>query len=278
MNSLQLTFDDPADFWLGEAQANRGGALRINGIDSFVTVPASKSLDIGGDAVSIAAWVQLTELPSALAEGFGGIYDSTNDAYVLYLDRGNAELRFKVTATGAERPGIPEAELILDEWIHVAGVYDGAASEARIYLNGALMDTHGGPTGAVLAGQIAGIGRNGTDEASFFNGSIDDLAIWSRALTPGEVASLANGAPILGGEAPAADFRIVAVSRTAGGVSLTWKSTPGASYQVEFNPTLASTGWEAIQSALPAEPGETTTFTDASRNAETEGYYRIARE
>ena len=84
------------------------------------------------------------------------------------------------------------------------------------------MDTHGGPTGDVIAGQIAGIGRNGEAESSFFNGAVDDLAVWSRALTPDEVASLAAGAPILGGEAPGSDFQKELQSRLApyfGGVN-----------------------------------------------------------
>ena len=278
VNPLELTFDSPEDFWLANADAKLGGALRIDGIDSFVTVPASKSLDIGGDAVSISTWVRLSELPSEQAEDFAGIYDSSNDSYVLYLDRGNAELRFKVTATGAERPGIPETELELDQWIHVAGVYDGSASEARIYLDGELMDTHSGPTGTVRAGQVAGIGRNGTDEASFFDGAIDDLAIWSRALTPEEVASLASGAAILGGDGPAGDFRIVDVTRAAEGVTITWPSTAGATYEMQFNATLAVDGWSAVQSSIAAGAGNFTSFTDTAHNAAAKGYYRIVRE
>lgn len=278
VNPLQFTYDDPEDFWLGEAEAKSGGALRIDGIDSFVTVPTSKSLDIGGDAVTLAAWVKLTELPSEQLESFGAIYDSANDAYVFYLDSGNAELRFKVTATGAERPGIAEAELVLDEWIHIAGVYDGSASEARIYLNGALMDTHGGPTGDVRTGQIAGIGRNGEAEASFFNGAIDDLAVWSRALTPEEVASLAAGTPILGGETPGGDFQIVEVARTAEGVTLAWDSTPEATYEVQFKATLTDDTWTSVQSGIDASADGPTTYTDASQNAAAEGYYRIRRE
>ncbi|MEZ5325686.1 MAG: LamG-like jellyroll fold domain-containing protein [Verrucomicrobiales bacterium] len=278
VNPLEYTYEDPERFWLGEADARSGGALGINGVDSFVTVPASKSLDIGGDALTLSAWVRLTELPSEQAEGFGGIYDSSSDAYVFYLDKGNAELRFKVTATGAERPGIPESELVLNQWIHIAGVYDGSASEARIYLNGVLMDTHGGPTGIVRAGQVAGIGRNGTDEASFFNGAIDDLAIWSRALTPEEVASLAAGAPILGGEEPTIDFRIADVARGQDGLVLTWASTPGATYEIQFNPTLSEAGWTAVQSGIAASADASTSYTDASQNAATEGYYRVRRE
>ena len=140
------------------------------------------------------------------------------------------------------------------------------------------MDTPGGPTGIVRAGQIAGIGRNGTDEASFFNGAIDDLAAWSRALTPEEVASLAAGAPVLGGQAPADNFRIVSITRSQEGIVITWTSTPASTYEVQLSSTLAEAGWTAVQSGIMPGPDGSTSYTDASQNAATEGYYRVRKQ
>lgn len=57
------------------------------------------------------------------AEAIGDLYDSTQDNYVLYLDRANGELRFKVaTSNGAaERPGA--SAYVVDkkpgQWVHV---------------------------------------------------------------------------------------------------------------------------------------------------------------
>ena len=169
-----------------------GGNLRLNGEETFVPVPNTDSLNLGTEAVSLAMWVRLDDLPVELTEGFAGIFDSTQDGYILYLDQNNNELRFKVTAEfGAERPGIPAADLVTGQWLHVAGVYQ--SGEAKIYLNGVEKDSHAGPTGTVNSGQEATFGRNGTEQLSFFRGGLDDAAIWNRALTEAEVLEVMNG-------------------------------------------------------------------------------------
>lgn len=271
LNPVTLSSANPDNFWLDADNAVFGGALNVNGLDSYIVVPESKSLDIDGDAVTISACVKLESLPSELDEGYGGIYDSTGDAYVLYLDRGNAELRFKVTASGAQRPGIPESELPIDEWIHVAGVYDGSIGESHIYLNGEWMDTHDGPSGIVQAGQIAGIGRNGPEDRYLFSGDIDDLAIWKRALSETEITALANGERIL---PDASVFRILDITHNAGQVSLTWTSNSRDSYVVERTTDFGS--YLELVDSYPGQ-GETTTFIDTDPPAG-KAFYRVMRQ
>lgn len=195
------------DYWIGAPQAKFGGALHVDGANVYATVVPSDSLNIGTNAVTLSLWVKLEQLPSEIAEGFGGLYDSTGDEYVLYLDRSNRELRFKVTLANGEaaRPGIPEAMLKIGEWSHVVGVYDGKASptvgEARIYLNGELVDTHVGHDGAVgtgltgnvRTGQIAGLGRNGDQALYFLSSTLDDIAVWSQALSADAIGYLSSG-------------------------------------------------------------------------------------
>ena len=188
--------------WLTADDAKLGvSALQFDGFEQDVLLPESLDLDIGTPAVSLSAWVNLELLPTELGAGFGGIFDSAQDNYILYLDRGNAELRFKATdADGsAKRPGVPESMLTLDEWHHVMGVYNGEEGIAKIYLNGLLVDSHsnGDLNGQVRAGQLAGIGANPTPDldnpsTNFFQGAIDDVAVWNRALGRGEAAYLYN--------------------------------------------------------------------------------------
>ena len=148
--------------------------------------------------------MRLTALPSQLATSYGAIYDSTTDCYVLYLDKANKELRFKVTdANGhAARPGIPEGLLLTNEWIHVAATFSGTVSsvsgQTSIYLNGQPKDVHTGNdgsspvglTGPVKAGQLAAMGREGPTGANYFTGFMDEVAIWRRALSPTEVTAV----------------------------------------------------------------------------------------
>jgi glycerophosphoryl diester phosphodiesterase len=186
-----------------------GSALQFNGVDQDVLIPNSADMNIGTNSVTMSAWVKLDQLPSAISGAYSGIMDSAPDNFVLYLDKANNELRFKVTtASGAAaRPGIPASLLDTTNWHHIMGVYDGAASEASIYLDGQLTSTlaAGGLTGNVRSGQVAGIGSQVAATSPFaasslFKGSIDDFGIWNRALGLGEAQYLYNngvGHPLL---------------------------------------------------------------------------------
>jgi len=162
-----------------------GNGLGFDGVNDHVEFPASPSLDINGNAVSISLWAKLPHKPSELPGPFAPLFDSETDNYVLYGDRGNNELRFKVTTSGgAERPGIPGADITTGEWIHIVGVYDG--SQAMIYLNGELKDSH--PiTGTVNTGQLATLGRTGT---TYLQGNIDQVEVYARALPVEEIMDI----------------------------------------------------------------------------------------
>lgn len=200
-NAGTLVRNDGASHWFTEPLAKLDGCLKLEGLNAFVTMPQTADLDINTNQFTLSAWIRLQSLPAQLATSFGAIFDSTNDCYVLYLDKANNELRFKVTTANghAARPGIPASFLQTNQWLHVVATFDGqafpASGEAVIYLSGVEMDSHPGNdggggtglTGNVKAGQFAGLGREGWVGANYFTGYVDDVAIWKRALTPTEV-------------------------------------------------------------------------------------------
>lgn len=184
--------------------------LQFNGVDQDVLIPASADMDVNTSGVTLSAWVKLDQLPSALAGNFGSIFDSQPDNYVLYLDKGRKELRFKatnssgVTTTADAHPGIRESLLNTTDWLHVMGVYDGVNGFSKIYYNGQLADVTSNTgnanllAGTVRAGQVAGIGAQpaATDPftpGSFFTGGIADVAVWNRPLGLAEAQYLYNG-------------------------------------------------------------------------------------
>jgi hypothetical protein len=147
----------------------------------------------GGFGVTLAAWVWLETLPSAMTEPFQSIYDGVEDNFVLYLDRDNAELRFKATLADAstQRPGIPESALAIHRWLHVAGVYE-SDGDYRIYLDGVQQDHHAGNAAAVRTspGQAAVFGRDGFNDQYHFEGAIDEAWLAARAFDPREIELL----------------------------------------------------------------------------------------
>ncbi|HRZ35354.1 MAG TPA: hypothetical protein P5534_03210 [Candidatus Paceibacterota bacterium] len=243
-------FGGSAAAWLAEPEARFGGALLVDGQTVYATIPNNSILDINENQVSVSLWARLEQLPTDLPGGFGGIFDSPNDSYVVYLDKGNQELRFKVTTAEGQavRPGIPQSELVLNEWIHVLAVYDGNASpdggEARIYLNGVVMDTEGSAslTGLVRPGQVTGLGRDGETAGYFYNGAIDDIGVWSRALTADEIAYLSSGHAIPAGPEP---LEISGARIESGQIVIQWTGGEGP-YQLQRRTSLTTGNWENV--------------------------------
>ncbi|MBL7112671.1 MAG: T9SS type A sorting domain-containing protein [Bacteroidales bacterium] len=245
-----------------------GNSLSFDGVDDYVEFTASESFDINASAVTLSLWTKLPYKPSELPVPYSPLFDSETDNYVLYGDRGNNELRFKVvTSGGAERPGIPDADIRTGEWIHVVGVYDG--TNAMVYLNGELKDTH--PlTGTVKTGQVATLGKTGT---TYFQGSIDQVEVYNRALSREEIMLMYTGireAPISRNpgsvkmETPSVDETMV---------TLNWSDAVNYESEIMGYEIYRDTTQEAT--TLYATAGNVTEFADNSCTENQTFYYRV---
>ncbi|MEO8240614.1 MAG: LamG domain-containing protein, partial [Flavobacterium sp.] len=78
-------------------------------------------------------------------------------------------------------------------WYHIATVYSTASKTMKFYVNGALIDTF-----AVDSDRVATIPANAQIELGgwhndrYFKGKIDEVRIWNRALSQGEIQSDMN--------------------------------------------------------------------------------------
>ncbi|MDP3580776.1 MAG: LamG-like jellyroll fold domain-containing protein [Ignavibacteria bacterium] len=253
------------------AEGKISNALKFDGVDDYVQFAASPSFDIGGNAVTVSLWAYLDYLPVDLPGAFGPLFDSDADQYVLYEDKGNNELRFKVaTSASAERPGIPAASLVAGQWLHIVGVYDG--SNAKIYLNSIMMDNH--PlTGTVKPGQIAMLGRSGIASASYFKGKIDNVQIFNTALSQIEVTQLYSSTKLEPLDPAPSYVLLNSVTATNLDVKIQWKAATnyesGLMYEIyrdaRNNPT----------SLIATVPGSVTEYTDKSVEENAMHYYRI---
>ncbi len=80
----------------------------------------------------------------------------------------------------------------LDEWHHLAGTYDGFTY--IVYMDGAevaRLDI-GWPLAADETDLTIGAGQNGNEFIENIEGDIDEAYLYTRALTPDEVAALAK--------------------------------------------------------------------------------------
>jgi hypothetical protein len=77
--------------------------------------------------------------------------------------------------------------LPVGNWYHLVGVYDG--NFVRLYVNGSLVDSE--PVSDMDATSVdAGIGSNIDEGGRYFDGQIDELRVYERALSEQEVEDL----------------------------------------------------------------------------------------
>ena len=242
---------------LGQPGAISGDtAATFPGSGPAITVPATAVLDLG-NAVSVEAWVRPT-----IAGQNGGILEKTvngwvNSQYMLFLEAGVAKFRVR-TASGALLP-VDGPVLPLNAWSHLVGTFDGSA--LRLYVNGVLVATSAaaGPlnsgSGPVFVGRL---GQN----LYPFQGSLDEVAVFSGALSPDRIR-----AHYLGG---VVSIRLNATA-TAGGAFRTTASASAtetdpdlSNNTVSFDSTINSSRTDlALTGSVAPEPanvGDTLTY------------------
>jgi Concanavalin A-like lectin/glucanases superfamily/Immunoglobulin domain len=117
------------------------------------------------------------------------------DPYGLRMLANNV-LRFQIQDTN-DNIAFVDTPLAYDQWWHVAGTFDGDSGAMKVYVNGALANqtnTTISPIGELndLYPGI-GIGNTGDPLINFpFNGDIDEVSLYSRALSQTEIQAIYN--------------------------------------------------------------------------------------
>ncbi|MHC4336106.1 MAG: LamG domain-containing protein, partial [Planctomycetota bacterium] len=144
--------------------------------------------------VSVMAWVYI-ESPGADTkvvikgedneETFGLEADYGDGAVFIMRDASNPGSVLSVHSGGEAIAG--------NEWIHIAGTYDN--NEQLVYVNGAEEGSETRGTIELFADANDGLGIGGRygDTGGRFDGKIDDVRVYDRAVTRAEIAYIACG-------------------------------------------------------------------------------------
>lgn len=112
----------------------------------------------------------------------------------------NTHLTFKVDGANGPTPVscdyFPTGGFALNTWYHVAGTMDYVNHQAKLYLNGVLVDTKTNnalPFNRLIASQLSwDVVLNQGYSNPPLGGNMDEVRIWSRVRTPSEIASFYN--------------------------------------------------------------------------------------
>ena len=178
-----------------------GGALKFNGVDNYVSIPRLKY-----DEISISTWFYKNakdttnvdaiiggwkwDLDPSIEEGFDLRFSPTTpDTLEFVLVTKNAG--------GARVLKTAKYNLVnsVGTWYHVVAVYSKSTGEQSLYVNGQLMSKQRHPLGNTIVPVTCypdmRIGYSRVNKG-FFNGIIDEVRVYNRALNNQEVLELYN--------------------------------------------------------------------------------------
>ena len=179
-----------------------GGALNFDGVDDFVDCGNPSILDFGTGDFTISAWIKTTDRAGETVFGNGGD-NSGGKRYSLYVE-GDPGVKILVDDDSTKYDPEGNIQVVDGQWHHLVGMRDGTT--LRVYVDGVEdegVKAHGEstiPAAYDLSGTsqhnayIGALTANDTGERiKFWGGLIDDVALWNRALTQGEIAELIAG-------------------------------------------------------------------------------------
>jgi len=170
------------------SDAKYGRAGLFDGEDDYVEVPDSDSLDTESE-ITIEGWIYLKGTTGKTQNGL-----RKEDQYIfcwLNYDFDEVRLYVKRTDLSWNYLTITSPNEIQKKWTHLAFSYKSSNGEFKGYLNGILTKTK------ILDSKLLNITDNplfiGRESSGyFFNGKIDEVRIYNRALTPTEIQILSK--------------------------------------------------------------------------------------
>lgn len=160
-----------------------GRALEFNGTDQYVDLGAPV-LDTGQN-YSVAAWVRLDS-----RDGFATAVSQDGDSNsAFFLQYSGTDDRFAFSFAGIR--ALSEAPPETGRWYHLVGVRDSVDGTLTLYVDGERAGTARACFGDESSGNtVIGRAKYGGQPVDFWDGAIDQVHVYDRALSAGEVAEL----------------------------------------------------------------------------------------
>jgi hypothetical protein len=173
---------------------NANAAYGFDGVDDYIDIDHNDALNLMQyESFTISTWMNTIDTAAnttILSKGAGGGFNS-QDEFIFGLDNSHV---------GLQLSNYPDAywtysqdSIAANNWNFVTAVYDATNSSASFYINGTLSSEESYPFQPTSVSDLSSlfIGKQGyACNCNFFHGSLDDIGIWNRALTPEEVQEL----------------------------------------------------------------------------------------
>ncbi|MEU6059882.1 LamG-like jellyroll fold domain-containing protein [Streptomyces sp. NPDC047097] len=179
---------DNEDIWGG---GSGGRTLRLDGVDDYLTVPVPLATD---QSFTVSAWLRsekpgkaytVISQPGDQVSGFA-LKINTDGKPSFAMPKEDTAATAWDTVTGTA----PVATS--DDWTHLTGVFDAAAGQIRLYVNGARVAVAPHLKGWRAKGDIeVGRGMAAGQPTGYFPGRMDEVRVWNRALNDLQASGVA---------------------------------------------------------------------------------------
>jgi hypothetical protein len=162
-----------------------GTAVHLDGSDDRLVVADDPALDIAGPQ-TMTVWIHMDQL----SDNDYGLVGKEN-AYTLEIEGSTdcIDLAVYLPGGGFDELAPMGCELTANTWHHLASVYDG--TDLIVYQNGQVVGSLPYSGAAVLVNNDPVlIGHNSFQAGRYMDGRLDEVTIWSRALTSAEIETI----------------------------------------------------------------------------------------
>lgn len=171
-----------------------GSAAALAGTD-WVEVADAPSLR-PSSALTVSVWFYLDALPDMRWVGLVNKRNAFNvdTTFALFIA---ADARITVDVDGEESRFTSQVLATTQHWTHVAFVFDGSLpmeQRVKLYIDGVLDTTAAEPSAVIPPYPASVIVGNLVNGGDTFVGRLDEVALWTRALSSTEIAALQQGA------------------------------------------------------------------------------------
>jgi glucose/arabinose dehydrogenase/PKD repeat protein len=174
--------------WTPSAK-NGAAALSFNGSSGTVTIPNASSLNLSS-SYTLEAWVR----PTALSGYQTILIKETTSGCAYWLQTVGTAISSGFRNGGCQEHASNGSPLQLNQWSHLAAVFDDAANTYTLYVNGNAVSTQTETRPPQPTAQALVFGQSGCSSCGFerWRGLIDDVRIYNRARSAAEVQADMN--------------------------------------------------------------------------------------
>ncbi len=172
-----------------QAIGKAGQALKFNGSSGKIIMGNNLNLT---NTMTFSAWVKLSTISGAQTI----ICKAESGAYSVEFNTASAgKFSWNPLINGGYRSVVADSNAVANVWYYVVASYDG--STVKLFINGKQQASTVSISGSVTTTTEpftigANPGAGGTSFTNYLNGQIDDVRVYSRALSDAEVKQLYN--------------------------------------------------------------------------------------